>query len=54
MQKTSREAGLLYEFRGVHGESDNLDKIAQNLEQRMRRIWEWDVKELAEALKSPH
>jgi len=45
---------LLYEFRGVHGEGDNLDKVAQNLEQRMRWIWEWDVKELAEALKSPH
>jgi len=53
VQKTSREAGLLYEFRGVHGEGDNVDKISQNLEQRMRWIWEWDIeKELEEAFRS--
>jgi hypothetical protein len=30
-----------------------MDKISQNLEQRMRWIWEWDIeKELEEALRS--
>jgi len=55
VQKTSREAGLLYEFQGVQGEGDDLGKIAWDLEQRMCWIWEWDIeKELATALKSSH
>ena len=55
IQKASREAGLLYEFRGVDGEGDDLGKIACNIEQRMRQVWEWDIKtELATALECLH
>jgi len=53
VQKTSREAGLLYEFQGVNGEGDDLEKIAGNLQGRMGWIWEWDIEgELEKALKS--
>jgi salicylate hydroxylase len=53
IQKTSREAGLLYEFQGVGGEGDDLEKIARNLQGRMGWIWEWDIEsELKKALKS--
>jgi len=52
IQKTSREAGMLYEFQGVGGEGDDLEKIARNLQGRMGWIWEWDIQsELERALK---
>jgi hypothetical protein len=34
--KTSREAGLLYEFRSVTGEGDDMEKITQNIQHRMQ------------------
>lgn len=34
VQKTSRECGLLYEFAGVNGEGDDIEKIRESLEFR--------------------
>jgi salicylate hydroxylase len=43
---------MLYEFQGVGGEGDDLEKIARNLQGRMGWIWEWDIRsELERALK---
>lgn len=35
---------MLYEFFGVDGEGDDLDKIKASLEHRLKWIWEWDTK----------
>jgi len=43
VQRTSREAGLLYEFDGLNGEGDDLDRITEALQKRMQWIWEYDV-----------
>lgn len=39
VQKTSYEAGMLYEFKGVNGEGRDLDKIIEALKTRMNWIW---------------
>jgi salicylate hydroxylase len=53
VQRTSREAGLLYEFCGVGGEADDMEKLAKNLDSRMRWIWQYDVEgELKRAVAS--
>jgi hypothetical protein len=33
----------LYEGRGVGGEGQSLEKVAENLNERMRWIWEYDT-----------
>jgi salicylate hydroxylase len=43
IQTTSAQAGLLYEGRGVGGEGQSLEKVAENLNERMRWIWEYDT-----------
>ena len=43
VQRTSREAGLLYEFLGVNGEGDDVDKLAASLRGRIHWIWDYDV-----------
>ena len=40
-RRTSREAGLMYQFDGPQG--DDLGKIAESLQSRMKWIWEYDV-----------
>lgn len=51
VQRTSRQAGMLYEFCGVHNERDDIAKLAKELDGRMRWIWEWDATvELAKAV----
>lgn len=51
MAKTSREAGLLYEFSGVDGEGSDTKKMGDNLVKRMDWIWTYDTeKELQKAL----
>jgi len=51
VQRTSREAGLLYEFNGVSGEGSDVNKLKENLESRMDWIWQYSNKdELASAV----
>jgi salicylate hydroxylase len=51
VKRTSREAGLLYEFCGVKGEGRDLEKVGVNLGARMPWIWEYDTEgELKRAL----
>jgi len=40
--KTSKECGQLYEME-LHGVKDNLDKLKQNLQCRMKWIWDHDL-----------
>ncbi|KAL8279600.1 hypothetical protein RQP46_007913 [Phenoliferia psychrophenolica] len=40
--RTSREAGLLYEFMGLKGEGSDISKIKAGLQDRMFWIWEYD------------
>ena len=42
-RRTSHEAGMLYEFRGVKGEGNSVDKIRSSLENRMKWIWQYDL-----------
>lgn len=52
VKRTSREAGLLYEFLGVKGEGRDLEAVGENLLSRMGWIWEWDTEgELGSALE---
>ncbi|KAL8289984.1 hypothetical protein RQP46_002923 [Phenoliferia psychrophenolica] len=41
VQRTSREAGLLYEFMGVEGEGSDMAQLKAGLEERLRWIWEY-------------
>ncbi|GAA5875245.1 hypothetical protein JCM8547_006878 [Rhodosporidiobolus lusitaniae] len=48
VQRTSRECGLLYEFCGVNGEGDDVEKLKASLEYRLRWIWDYDLEKAAE------
>jgi salicylate hydroxylase len=48
--KTSREAGMLWEFEG-EGVDDDLDALKRNATERMDWIWDHDVKEDLEQAK---
>lgn len=51
VQKTSWEAGKLYEYQGVNGEGSDLARMKESLENRLRWIWEEDLeKSLKEAV----
>ncbi|KAI5477998.1 salicylate hydroxylase [Pseudohyphozyma bogoriensis] len=51
VQSTSRENGLLYNFKGVNGEGSDVEKIKQTLAHRLEWIWEYDTeKALKETL----
>ncbi|KAI5476416.1 salicylate hydroxylase [Pseudohyphozyma bogoriensis] len=53
VQSTSRENGLLYNFKGVSGEGSDVEKIKQTLVPRLDWIWEYDTeKALKETLAS--
>ncbi|ORY88156.1 hypothetical protein BCR35DRAFT_277208 [Leucosporidium creatinivorum] len=47
--KTSREAGLLYEFCGVKGEGNDLKKMGDNLRTRMNWIWDHPMEQELQA-----
>ncbi|KAL8279801.1 hypothetical protein RQP46_007896 [Phenoliferia psychrophenolica] len=42
VQRTSKEAGLLYEFMGVNGEGSDMARLKEGLESRLVWIWEYD------------
>lgn len=43
VQITSAQAGLLYEGQGVGGEGHDREKMKQNLDNRMKWIWDYDI-----------
>lgn len=40
---TSRKAGLLYDFRGVNGKGEDVEKIRKAFHGRINWIWEYEL-----------
>lgn len=52
VQITSAQAGMLYEGRGHKGEGQDISKVRQGLEGRMKWVWEYDIQGNLDAMRA--